>query len=324
MSNLDNILSKVRGLVAKAEHPDTPDTEARACREKADAMMLQYAIDQAMLRQSQPAAQRMKPGKIKVDVVPAGSPFEQMFLDLVAVVCDHTRCQPLFYGAGMDAAKLEAYGQYFKDPVIVTATVYGFEGDLKYFEILYTTLLLHMSNGIDPQVDGSLSDQENAYNLHMAGLNWLEIASLYYRRGHEHGWNGDKSDYMRYGGYWKRAYRREATKRDESIVTHPAKFTDAARLNWRQNFAKSYVITLAKRLWMARNERSTGSELVLSADMDAIRKMLEDEHPNVETLDRRDAVKYNSRAWSAGSSHANSADLDGSSKIARPDVKQIY
>jgi hypothetical protein len=322
-TKLDNILSKVRGLVAKAEHPDTPAAEADLCRERADQLMLKYAIDQATLRDSQPAATRMTPSKMEVEVCEAGSAYENMFIMLLSIVCEHTRTKPVFYGSHMEAGLLASLKSIGREPK-VRARVYGFEGDLRYFEILYTTLLLHMSNGIDPKPDHSLSDQVNSYNLHMAGLNWLEIASLYYRRGHEYGWNGDKSDYMRYGSYWKRAYRREAKLRDETAVKLPANFTAQKRIEWRKNFAQSYISTLQFRLWQARENRPTGGELILSSAMADIEAMINDEHKNLtEMSSLTEDVKFNEQAWNAGDRHAQSADLSAHSNVGQAERKAL-
>lgn len=318
MQNLESALSKVRGLVAKAEHPDTPAEEAASCRRLADQIMYKYAIDQAMLRDSMPEDQKIKPAKINITICEAGYRFEYYFLALLAAVAEHTRCHPVVIGGAMDAATREAWARYYGKTPVVTADVYGFEGDLRFFEILYTTLLLHMSNGIDPQIDPAESDDVNAYNLHSAGLNWLEIARLYYRRGHEMGWNGDRSDYMRYGSYWKRACRREARKRGEAPVSLPANFTEKARHEWRVNFSRSYVSTVATRLWQARQSRTEDGALILKSSTDAIREMLNADHPNLSDYGgKADDVGFNSQAWIAGSRHGQSADLAGSARMAK-------
>jgi hypothetical protein len=42
--------SRVRALLARAEHPETPDAEAQACAAKAAELMMRHAIDEAALR----------------------------------------------------------------------------------------------------------------------------------------------------------------------------------------------------------------------------------------------------------------------------------
>jgi hypothetical protein len=324
--NIDNVLSKVRALVERAEHPETPTEEAATCRAKADELMFKYAIDQATLRASQPVAEQMKPSKIKVDLCDAGIPFEQHFCDLVSVVAEHTRCQVLFSAAQMPKDVLRQWADLYGKPLKCQAVVYGFQADLKYFEILYTTLVLHMSNGIDPKPNFSLTDEENAYALHNSGYNWGDIAKMYYRHGHEHGWDGHKiyppEPYP--GKYWKQCYNRYLRKhKDTKPVSLPAKFTDAARLVWRHNFARSYNSSLRRRMWLARSERKGGQEMVLRADMDAIRQMLAEEHPDAQTMKEREKFRYNEEAWGAGNKHAATADLNGSSRVARPSAREL-
>lgn len=311
--DLDNILSKVRGLIAKAEHPDTLPQEAEACRSKADAMMLKYAIDQATLRDSQPAAEQIRPAKIKVSVCEAGSAYEEQFCTLVSVVCEHTRTKAVFHAAQADADLVRKWRDWYGKSLQVEASVYGFESDLKFFEILYTTLLLHMSNGIDPRPDASLSDEKNTYNLHLAGYNWLDIARMYYRLGHEYGWDGNKDTYMRFGSYWKRCYKREIRNRGEEFVHHPARFTAEARLEWRMNFAQSYVATVNNRLVRVRLGRDSGGSLVLMSAMDAINDMIAADFPDAKTMESAKRIKFNERAWQAGNRHAHTADLGGQS-----------
>jgi len=318
--NLDNVLSKVRSLVQRAEHPSTPPDEAATCRAKADELMFKYAIDQAQLRDSQPAASQTKPGKIVIDLCDAGIPYESNFTQLVMVICEHTRCACLFLGAQMDRSALDAWKIVYGD-FKVQAEVYGFESDLKYFEILYTTLLLHMSNGIDPRPDASRTDEENAYFLHNSGLNWGEIARLYYpARDPQHGgWNGVKvpSGEFYPGKVWKRAYDRYLRANKGTAVSLPPKFTEAARTNWRQNFAESYVATLRRRLYMARSGRAAGSDMVLRSSMQAIKDMMKGEHPNSQTMADAKRVEYNEAAYKAGNDHAHNADLNGSSRVSR-------
>ncbi|MFB9837757.1 DUF2786 domain-containing protein, partial [Actinoallomurus acaciae] len=42
--------SRVRALLARAEHPETPEAEAQACAAKAAELMMRHAIDEAALR----------------------------------------------------------------------------------------------------------------------------------------------------------------------------------------------------------------------------------------------------------------------------------
>lgn len=321
----DKILTKVRGLIAKAEslsQSGDPDQarEADACRKMADAMMLKYAIDAATLRNSQPADVRAKPTKIKVGVCEVGSPYERWFMLLVQTVAEHCRCMVLVGMANQTNPDLIA--AFRSHGYKVTATVYGWESDLRYFEILYTSVLLHMSGGIDPRPDFSLTDGENAFRLHNSGFNWGEIARMYYGR-HEHGWDGSKVLKGEYypGKYWKREYDKYIRKNSLERVSLPPKFTESARLNYRLNFARSYATTITKRLWMDREARDTGAALVLASSMEEIRKLWDHDKSDGNIDYGKDNTKYNEQAWAAGNAHGKNADLSGSARMAgRTDV----
>lgn len=316
-ARLDNILSKVRGLVAKAEHPDTPEAEAELCRRKADEMMLKYAIDQATLRDSQPVDERAKPAKMEVIIIEAGSPYERRFVELINVIALHCRCQMIVRGVDQDTEVILAWQRYYKKPMQVTGVIYGFESDLKYFEILYTTLLLHLSNGVDPRFDTSKSDRLNSYDLHNAGFNWGHIAQMAYKIGHEHGWNGEKvpAGETYPGKYWKNQYNKEIRSRNEAAVRLPAKFTESAREIWRLNFAKSYVGTIQRRLWISQSDRQAGSALVLKSSMDEVNKMLAENHPDTTDMNPDKELAFNETAWRAGDRHAKTADLLGNAGV---------
>lgn len=318
---LDAVLSKVRGLINKAESLEQAgDTnsmnEASACRAAADKMMLKHAIDQQTLRDSQPVAERVKPGKITIDICPVGSPYESLLVTLVGVICEHTRTSAVFLRCSLKDEGIIAY--YQVQGRQASADVYGFEGDLRYFELLFTILHLHLSRGIDPKINDSLSDEENAYNLHLAGLNWGEIAKMYLPRGHQWGWDGHKvlPPEVYPGQYWKKCYARYCKRTGAKSVSLPPKFTESARFVYRMNFGRSYAATMRQRFWRARNERPQGAELVLKSSMDEIQAAIKaDFGDGLANLEAAREVPYSEVAWAAGSAHAKSADLNTSSRM---------
>jgi hypothetical protein len=162
---LNDILRKVRQLVAVAEHESTPVEEAQAAREAADRLMLKFAIDEAELDASRPAESRSAPGTLDVDI-PGDSLLVGYFAMMLLHVARHTR------------TKARLYTEWDPGTCTWKARVYGFESDLRYFEILYTTLLLHMSGVLVYKWDESKTVGENAYLLHEAGFNWVEMAEM--------------------------------------------------------------------------------------------------------------------------------------------------
>jgi hypothetical protein len=327
---LDKVLSKVRGLIEKAEHPSTPEAEAKLCRDKADAMMTQYAIDQAQLRDSAPVAEQQKPGQISVDLCPCGSPYEQPVTSLVVSVAEHCRCQVIFSRAGWSRSKVEEWKRFYPGGLNVQAKVFGFESDLRYFEMLFTILFLHMSSGYDPKIDRSLSDEDNAYALHNAGLNWRAIARLYGETDHPMGWDGvirpDGGHLGRAGAYWKSCYMRAIRSRGESEVKLK-KFSDSNDskvIGYRYNFAMSYISTVRMRLEEVRSSRATGGELVLLSSTAKIREFIDELFPDLKDITwESNTPSFNPTAWSAGNKHGLAADLNASSRVANKSMPEL-
>lgn len=280
---LNKALSMVRGLVSRAEHPETPPAEAQACRERADAMMLKYAIDEAMAEQAKPVIDRGKPTSALFPTARAGDDGNLLgYVEwLLETVARHTRCL------------VRGYVEYDREQGCYLSRVYGWESDVRYFEILYTTLRLHMLGVLRPKPDASVSLEENAYRLHDVGYNWLEIAALYgwrkrtkpwdVREAREAGkldpkayaqWESDKAEFWynqgedkwltnwQVGGIFKRAYYSACKKRGEEPKRIPAGGSET----YRRSALQGYVGRIGIRLRETQKARAAGSgELVLAS-----------------------------------------------------------
>src|SRR5215469_2535954 len=93
---LNDVLRKVRILIDKATHEGTPLDEAEACQAKADYLMLQYAIDEAALDASRPAAERTKKADIYIDL--GSSDMTYYIMDLIFDTARHCRCRAIRTG----------------------------------------------------------------------------------------------------------------------------------------------------------------------------------------------------------------------------------
>jgi len=317
---LSSVLRKVRALIEKAEHPETPVTEAKLAGEMADALMLKYAIDQANLDASRPADERMKPGKIEVPLS-GGYALSGYITILAEEVARHCRC------------RIRSYGTYSMETHEWVAKVYGYDGDLRYFELLYTTLRLHMVGALRPSIDPAKSIEDNAYALHNAGRNWWDIAQLYgwkevprrdgeprlmYERGENDGvtrvgWGKAVAQY-------KRAYLRACEARGEKPVHVPP----AGSATFRRSAADGYVTRLSQRLRAIRDGQQIGSALALrTEDVD---KMFREDNPELfkvyeapppstkpaRKVRQRKYVPpaFNQNAYEVGTRHANTASIN--------------
>ena len=160
---LSSVLAKVRAAITLAEDPRTPPEEADNARKFADRLMEKYAIEEwEALKTGQTG---LKPDRVKIDIGEEGDPFLEKMAVLVNVVANHCRCSSVW----MSGSGRKGYRKEY-------CWVYGYESDLRYFELLFTTLHLHMAGAMMPSPDPALTMAENAYNFRQAGLNWIEIA----------------------------------------------------------------------------------------------------------------------------------------------------
>jgi hypothetical protein len=317
--SLESILRTVRGLIDRSEHPSTPPEEAKACKLKADALMLDYSIEEATLNASRPASSQVRPGKSEIEICDAGSPYEMVITRLVQTVAIHCRCQVVFTNLN-----LGTQGQIYD--LKCKAVVFGFEADREYFNLLFTVLHLHMASGFDPKPERSLSDGENAYILHNAGLNWRQMAREFYP-WHKMGWDGkhDEENWGRYGNYWRTQYNAEVKRRGEQPVSLP-KFSDSPEklINYRFNFAQSYCATIDQRLEEIRNGRSTGSEVLLASAFDRIKEVINETFPNLTAVRQSNRpIGFSADAWRAGKIHGDRADLNATPRAGGNSRKEL-
>src|SRR6266700_417443 len=98
---LNQVLKKVRQLIAKAEAPIAPganeaerkaaEIEQESARHMADALMLKYQVDEIQAEQTRPASQHQKPAVIEVTLA-TGSDVSGYVGTLVNIVAHHCRC----------------------------------------------------------------------------------------------------------------------------------------------------------------------------------------------------------------------------------------
>lgn len=116
------ILEKVRALLAKAESTTFPE-EAEALSAKAQELMARHSIDEAMVGQGTDDA----PAGIRV---PIDDPYAGPKSVLLHVVASANR------------------GQAVWSKHLGLSTVFGFESDLEFVEVLYTSLLVQATSAM--------------------------------------------------------------------------------------------------------------------------------------------------------------------------------
>jgi hypothetical protein len=121
----DDILAKVRKILAKAEDSATTPAEAEAYTAKAAELIAAYGIDRALLAEQDPGCQVV--GDRVVVVEP---PYSLDKAGLLATVAGALRCRVVQRVRYLDGTKQ------------TSLHLFGFDADLARAEILYTSVLL--------------------------------------------------------------------------------------------------------------------------------------------------------------------------------------
>lgn len=157
------ILARIRKLLDLAEHPNTPPAEAELSRARAEHLMREYRVEEEQAIAADP--QSLTPVNRVVDVTDSDE-FGSHYATLLAWIGRHVgicvRSSWAWDGKGY----------------LVKATVVGYDSDIRLAELLFTQARMAFGEHLEPKVDPTLSDQENAYRLRRAGLERNRVANL--------------------------------------------------------------------------------------------------------------------------------------------------
>jgi len=311
---LSKALERVRQLIEKAEAPiaegatpaeaEATRIEQASARKLADKIMADYAIQEWQALKTG-GATSAKTDRIKIDVGDGGDPFLERLAALVNVVALHCRCVSIW----MKGSGIKDYRKEY-------CWVYGFQSDLRYFELLYTTLHLHMAGALLPSPDPALTMNENAYTFRQAGLNWIEIAVAWgwyevprepgeARNMYRNRETGERVSWARSVGRIKKAALAEYAKRGET----PPRIPPSAALNFRYNAINGYIAKIGQRLREARSEVGSGAEIVLRDRSQNVAAAVAEDFPNLSSA-KADTVRFNPEAYARGTRHAATASLN--------------
>ena len=209
-----DMLSKVRALIDTAEsYAAQGNTDAEATyRRKAQELMVKYRIEEENLVAADPTS--AKPELFTVNICRSESPYVQSYLSTWHYVAEHAGIKYIF--------KYD----YNEPDVPVVAKVVGYEGDVRYAEMLYTAVRLVFTERMEPTVNRGLSDEENVYRLRSAGIERVRIARMM-------GWADVKASYSRVG----RLYKAECARRNETPALDGRGVTGAA---YRESYAQEF------------------------------------------------------------------------------------
>jgi hypothetical protein len=313
--DIDSVLRKVHGLIAKAEHPSTPPKEAAEAQRMADALMYKYKVNRVQADKAVPVAQRMKADKVEIPLVEDPSLVGYMAA-LARSVARHCDCRIREYST------FRADGWHSR--------IYGYQSDLSYYQILYAELRLQMVGALRPKYDPAKSIDLNAYLMHNAGMNWFDMAQM-------EGWRqvppefgepkvmyindhtGQRQKWSDAVGKFKDGYKREIELRGEPWMQIPP----GGMNTFRVNAANGYVVRIEQRLARIREGREVGTTIALLND--AVDALFKEDNPELYKPIESSAPKgrrtrapkvrhipYSAQGYESGVRQANAAALDPS------------
>jgi hypothetical protein len=121
-------LERVRKLLAKAQAEGTTQPEAEALTAKAAELMARHGIDKALLAATRPETD--KPGDKVIDV---DNPWARVHAHLLCGIGSAMRCQAVMLPRADSGTRIH---------------LFGFQSDLERVDLMYTSLMLQMANGL--------------------------------------------------------------------------------------------------------------------------------------------------------------------------------
>lgn len=122
------LLARVRKLLAKAEADGVTTAEAQALTAKAAELMAKYGIDRALLAAARPETDQ--PADRVLDV---GNPWARVQAHLLCGLADAMRCQCVMLPRAEPGSRIH---------------MFGFGSDLERVDVLFTSVLLQMWQGL--------------------------------------------------------------------------------------------------------------------------------------------------------------------------------
>jgi hypothetical protein len=122
------LLARVRKLLAKAEAEGVTPAEAQALTAKAAELMAKYGLDRALLAAQRPETDRPADRKLDID-----NPWARVQAHLLCGLASAMRCQCVVLPRSRPGARIH---------------IFGFASDIERTDVLYTSLLIQMWQGL--------------------------------------------------------------------------------------------------------------------------------------------------------------------------------
>lgn len=292
------ILNRIRALLDKAEST-TFEGEADSYRQKAEELMAKYRVEEEALIAQDPQA--ILPTSTTMNVT-SSKEFGNQYFSMLWFIAKHM---------GVEVRGTWAYDKEVRGSAIV-ATLVGYETDLRFVDVLFTSARMAFSAHLEPKVDPTLTDQANAYRMRKAGMERNRIANALWKSAMDDGTAHGKVAAL---------YKAECALRME-----PA--TLSGRGINAKLYRKQYADTFAHRIWERLRRARDGADKAgglpqLSGREDRVKEhfytLFPEERPvptttDVEVTDGKKAKKI--RPY-----RVTKADLKRAAQANRPEAR---
>lgn len=250
--NMARAMDKIQKLIAKADASDFPE-EAATFRAHAETLMRQYRLEEEDLIATDPTS--ITPVMHTMLVHDGRTNFTYEYEALLGYIVHHT------------GVLIQYHGPRDGSPAGYYVDMFGYDGDLRMTEWLWSSARLVFGSHLDPQVDPNATDQVNAYNLRQSGMLRKDIANRLW---------GENTPANRSRA--QRLYIAECQARGEQPAL-TGLGTDAEM--YRRSYADGFLYRLSDRLRAARNAADVaGGALVFPGREERVREFLYAAYPH--------------------------------------------
>jgi hypothetical protein len=251
---LKKIMAQVNNMLAKADDPSCTPAEAEQNRTRAEVLMARYRLDEASLSATDRAMLGIKVMRATWKVCPIDSEFQLAYRYLAAAVIQHVEAEVVM--------------KYDWNTGWVVADVFAYESDLMYGDRLWAGIRLAFGQRLEPQVDHSLTDAENVYNMRNAGMERGRI-------GEAMGWGAKAAQKV------TKVFKDECARRGESgsVVLGKGNNVKAFRTSYAEGFRDELVM----RLWRMRQAASS-QDVVLKDRHERVVEAKYEAYPNLRPV----------------------------------------
>lgn len=324
----EKIQNRIRALLERAAHPETPAPEQELCQQRAADLMQKYRIDMALLSFGQDQSMRKIGSE---ELLKHTSNFASFLNNMMVSVYRHAKCEV--------AVAWESY------------TAVGYEEDLFYAGLMWSNVHMDFVSKMLPAWSDTRTFDQNIYLLKEAGKSWMDIVKMAPASAGIDAKSGSKL---------RGAYARWA-----KVIGAEEKAQPRNPKLWRESFVQAYTETLGSRLRILASHATDASgdsnraALALVKDEDRVKSAFYQQFPSYDPVvqeahskamqvreeNRRAALSPAARrkedhdeemwarkasrrkpgktryadmsAWDAGQKAANSVDLTGRSNAVR-------